>query len=148
MANTYSQIYIQLIFCVKKREKLIEKKWRSELFMYITGVIKHKNQKLYAIGGVADHIHILVSIKPSLSISDFARDLKTSSTKWINEKQFINKKFEWQIGFGAFSYNQNLLDTVINYINRQEEHHAKKDFIAEYKELLDHYKIDYNELYI
>jgi len=148
MTNTYTQIYIQLVFCVKKREKLIDKSWRQELFMYISGILKNKDQKLYAIGGVEDHIHILVSIKPSISISDLVRDIKMHSSSWINQKHLARKKFEWQPGFGAFSYNQKLLNTVINYIVNQEKHHEKKDSKTEYKEILNHYLVDFNEKYL
>ncbi len=148
MSNTYTQIYIQIVFCVKKREKLIDKSWRQELFKYISGIIQNKGQKLYAIGGVEDHLHILVSMKPSISISELVRDIKMNSTYWINQKHFVKKRFEWQPGYGAFSYNQKLLDTVINYIFRQEVHHAKKDFKTEYKEMLNHYQVDFNEKYL
>jgi putative transposase len=148
MSNTYTQIYIQIVFCVKKREKLIDKSWREELFKYISGIIQNKGQKLYAIGGVEDHLHILVSMKPSISISELVRDIKMNSTYWINQKHFVKKRFEWQPGYGAFSYNQKLLDTVINYIFRQEVHHAKKDFKTEYKEMLNHYQVDFNEKYL
>ena len=123
MANTYTQIYIQLVFAVKGRQNLIQTKWKEEMYKYICGIVSGKQQKVYAIGGVSDHIHLLVSIKPTVLISDLVRDIKANSSKWINEKQFVNGKFEWQTGFGAFSYSHSHLTNVIRYIENQEEHH-------------------------
>ena len=147
MPNTYSQLYIQIVFSVKGRQNLIHKNWRDELYKYICGIVNAKNQKVYAIGGVADHIHILVSLKPTIAISDLVRDIKANSSKWINEKGLIIGKFHWQEGFGAFSYSQTQLETIINYINNQE-HHQKKKFKDEYIELLKKFEIEYNEKYL
>jgi REP element-mobilizing transposase RayT len=148
MANTYSQIYIHIVFSVKGRQNLIQKNWKDELHKYICGIVNGKNQKVYAIGGVADHIHLLVSINPSMAISDLVRDVKANSSKWINEKRFLNTKFQWQEGFGAFSYAQSQLNNVIAYINNQEQHHQKKTFKDEYLELLQNFEIEYNEKYL
>jgi len=148
MANTYSQLYIHIVFSVKGRQNLIQKNWKDELHKYICGIVNGKNQKVYAIGGVADHIHLLVSINPSMAISDLVRDVKANSSKWINEKRFLNTKFQWQEGFGAFSYAQSQLNNVIAYINNQEQHHQKKTFKDEYLELLRNFEIDYNEKYL
>jgi putative transposase len=148
MANTYSQLYIHIVFSVKGRQNLIQKHWKDELHKYICGIVNGKNQKVYAIGGVADHIHLLVSINPSMAISDLVRDVKANSSKWINEKRFLNTKFQWQEGFGAFSYAQSQLNNVIAYINNQEQHHQKKTFKDEYLELLQNFEIDYNEKYL
>lgn len=148
MANTYSQIYLQVVFSVKGRQNLIHKDWREELHKYICGIVNGKEQKVYAIGGIGDHIHILVSIKPNIALSDLVRDIKANSSKWINEKGFVNGKFQWQEGFGAFSYAQSQLDTVIAYINNQEQHHLKKTFKEEYMELLQKFIVDYDEKYL
>lgn len=148
MANTFSQIYIHIVFSVKGRQNLIQTKWKDELHKYICGIVNGKEQKVYAIGGVADHIHILISIKPNVAISDLVRDIKANSSKWINEKRFLIGKFQWQEGFGAFSYAQSQLDTVIAYINNQEQHHKKKTFKEEYTEMLQKYNIDYDEKYL
>lgn len=109
---------------------------------------KRKRAKVYAIGGVADHIHLLVSIKPTISISDLVRDIKANSSKWINEKQYVVGKFQWQEGFGAFSYAHSQLDTVIPYINNQEQHHKLITFKDEYMELLQKFNIPYDEKYL
>jgi putative transposase len=148
MANTYTQIYLHIVFSVKGRQNLIQKKWKEELYKYICGIVNGKEQKVYAIGGVADHIHILVSIKPNIVISDLVRDIKANSSKWINEKRYVIGKFQWQEGFGAFSSAQSQLDVIITYINNQEKHHQNKTFKDEYLELLQKFNIEYDEKYL
>lgn len=148
MANTYSQIYLHIVFAVKGRQSLIHPKWRDELYKYICGIVNNKQQKVYAIGGVSDHIHILVSIKPNVLISDLVRDIKANSSKWIKEKQFVRGKFEWQEGFGVFSSAQSQLDVLINYINNQEKHHQQKTFKSEYLGLLEKFNVEYDEKYL
>jgi REP element-mobilizing transposase RayT len=148
MSNTFTQIYLHVIFSVKGRQNLIQKNWMEELHKYICGIVKVKEQKIYAIGGVADHIHLLVSIKPNIALSDLVRDIKANSSKWINEKGFVKGKFQWQEGFGAFSYAQSQLDTVIAYINNQEQHHLKKTFRDEYVELLQKFNVKYDDKYL
>jgi putative transposase len=148
MADTYSQIYIQIVFAVKGRQNLISKKWKDEIYKYITGIITNQKQKLIAINGMPDHIHILVGIKPNVSISDLVRDIKTSSSKFINEQKWINGKFEWQTGFGAFSYGHSQLTPVIKYIENQEEHHKTKTFKEEYITFLKLFNIDFKNEYI
>ncbi len=148
MANTYSKIYIQIVFSVKGRQSLIQNEWKEELYKYICGIINGNEQKVYAIGGVADHLHILISIKPNIAISDLVRDIKANSSKWVNEKRFVNCKFHWQEGFGAFSYAQSQIDTVIAYINNQEMHHQKRTFKDEYLDLLQKFNVKYDEKYL
>jgi len=148
MANTFTQVYIQIVFSVKGRQNLIQQSWREELYKYICGIVNGKEQKVYAIGGVADHIHILVSIKPNIAISDLVRDIKANSSKWINEKGYVIGKFQWQEGFGAFSYAQSQLDNVIAYINNQEQHHQKKTFKEEYIGLLQKFNVSYDDQYL
>ena len=148
MANTYSQIYIHVVFAVKGRENLITNSWKDELYKYICGIVNNNNQKVYAINGARDHVHLLLSIKPNCSLSDLMRDIKASSSKWINEKKHVKGKFQWQEGFGAFSYSQSQLNQVISYIDNQEKHHSKKTFNQEYIELLKKFKIEYDEKYV
>ena len=148
MANTYSQLYVQIVFAVKGRQNLISKKWKGEIYKYITGIITNQKQKLIAINGMPDHIHILVGIKPNVSISDLVRDIKSSSSKLINEQKWINGKFEWQTGFGAFSYGHSQLTNVIKYIENQEEHHKTKTFKEEYIAFLKLFNIDFKSEYL
>ena len=132
MANTYSQIYIQIVFAVKGRQNLIAKENREELHKFITGIVTNREQKLLSIFAMPDHVHILVGMKPSISISDLVRDIKAGSSKFINDSKWINGKFNWQEGFGAFSYSKSNLDNVVKYILNQEEHHKKRTFKDEY----------------
>ncbi len=148
MANTYTQIHLQLVFAVKYRAALIEKSWEDELYQYISGIIREQKHKLLIINGVADHIHILIGFKPHQALSALMQDIKGSSSKWINERDLSRKKFSWQEGYGAFSYSNSHLNNVINYIKNQEEHHHKISFIDEYKTFLKEYEIDFDERYI
>src|SRR6266498_5134481 len=132
MPNTFSQIYIHVVFSVKYRTNLINKSWKDELFKYITGIVKTKNQKLISINGTRNHVHILLGIKPDARLSDLVRDIKANSTGFINSKRFSAGKFEWQEGYGAFSCSQSQLPDVIKYIENQEEHHRVKTFREEY----------------
>lgn len=148
MADTYSQIYIQIVFAVKGRANFISPKWKDELYKYITGIIANEGQKLIAINGMPDHIHVLIGLKPTVALSNLVRDVKANSSRLINEKRWVAGKFEWQSGFGAFSYSHSQLDNVIRYIQTQEEHHKKKKFKEEYIEFLNLYNIDYKNEFI
>jgi putative transposase len=148
MADTYSQIYIQIVFAVKNRKALIKFEWEEQLYKYITGTITNKGQKLIAINGTSSHIHIFIGMKPSCCLSDLVREIKKSSNEFIQEKRFTPFKFEWQSGYGAFSYNHSQLDNVYNYILNQKEHHKKKTFKDEYLDFLKYFQIDYKEEYL
>ena len=148
MQNTYSQIYIQIVFAVKGRENLIEEKNRNELQKLITGIVSKRNQKMLAIYAMPDHVHILIGMEPDISISDLVRDIKAGSSKFINDSKWINGKFNWQQGFGAFSYSKSHLDNVIKYILNQKEHHEKETFKVEYLNFLEKFGIEYNEKYL
>jgi len=116
--------------------------------MYIGGIFRNKGQKLIAIGGVEDHIHVLFGLKPSMAISDLVRDVKSDSTEFINKKQFVRRRFYWQEGFGAFSYSRSQLDAVGKYVLEQEAHHANRSFKEEYVALLDRFEVDYDDRYL
>ena len=148
MPNTFSQLYIQVVFAVKGRENVISKQWKDELYKYITGICTNQKQKLIAINGVADHVHLFIGIKPTIAIADLVRDIKANSSKFINEKRWVKGKFSWQEGYGVFSYSHSQLDSVIKYIENQEIHHAKKTFKEEYIEFLTKFSIEYNEKYL
>jgi REP element-mobilizing transposase RayT len=148
MPNTYTQIHIHFVFAVKHRNAVINDSWKEELYKYIAGIIRNNEHKLIAIGGMPDHIHILIGVRPSQSISDLMQDVKGNSSKWINEKRYLNTKFEWQEGYGAFSYSKSQINDVVNYINNQETHHAKKSFKEEYLEILKKFEVDYDEKYV
>ncbi len=148
MSGTYSRIYIQIVFAVKYRDNLIQENWEEELYQYITGIVQNKDQKLLAINGMPDHIHILIGLKPSCSISDLVREIKKSSTAFINEKKFTNTKFNWQEGYGAFSYSHSSLNNVVNYVLNQKSHHRKRSFKEEYTEFLEKFEIEYKDEYL
>jgi len=148
MANTYTQLYVHSIFAVKGRESLIYRTWKEDLYKYITGIVSNKNQKLLAINGVSDHIHLLIGFNPDCSLSDLIRDIKANSSKWINQNQLIKGKFEWQKGFGAFTISQSHIDRVVKYILNQEQHHKKNTFKDEYVEFLNIYQIDFKSEYL
>lgn len=148
MANTYTQIHIQLVFVVKFRNGLISLSWKEELYKYIAGIISENNHKLLAINGMPDHLHIFVGLRPTQSISDLCMRVKASSSKWINSKGFLKCRFEWQEGFGAFSYSKVEVPKIINYIRNQETHHKSKSFKEEYEKFLKDFEVDYEERYI
>lgn len=147
MANTYTEIHIQFVFAVKYRNAVIDSSWKDELYKYITGIIQNNKHKLVSINGMPDHLHILIGMRPTQSISDLLQDIKGASSKWINEKKFLNSKFEWQEGYGAFSYGKSQIQNVINYIENQEIHHQKKSFQEEYIDFLNLFEIEYDEKY-
>jgi putative transposase len=148
MANTYSQIYIHIVFVVKGRQNLIPKSKREELQRYITGIVQNRGQKMLAVFCMPDHSHILTGLKPSIALSDLVRDIKAGSSNFINDNKWVNGKFSWQEGFGAFSYSRSQIDTVIKYILRQEEHHRRRTFKEEYIELLKKFEVEYDEKYL
>ncbi len=148
MSSTYSQIYIQIVFAVKGRQSLIQQSWEEELYKYITGIVQNKGQKMLAINGMPDHIHLLIGMKPSCNLSDLVREIKKSSNGFINEKRFSAYKFEWQEGYGAFSYSHSALDNVIGYITNQKDHHRKKSFREEYVDFLKKFEVEYKEEYL
>ena len=146
--STYSQIYIQIVFAVKNRQALIANSWQEELYKYVTGIVQNKGQKMLAINGMPDHIHILIGMKPSCCLSDLVREIKKSSNSFVKEKEFSKYKFEWQEGFGAFSYSHSSLDNVIGYIKNQKEHHKKENFKEEYIDFLENFQIDFKDEYL
>ena len=148
MANTYTQIYIHVVFAVEGRQNLIQPEHNDELQKYITGIISAQKQKLIAINNMPDHLHLLAGLRPDSSLSDLVRDVKAGSSKFINEKHWMIGRFSWQEGFGAFSYSRSQLGAVIRYIGNQQKHHAKKTFHEEYVALLEKFGVDYDRRYI
>ena len=148
MPNTYTQIYIQTVFTVQNKISLILPQWQDDLYKYITGIVQNNGHKLIAVNGMPDHIHLFIGMKPNQSLSDLMQDVKGDSSRWIHEKSFTKGKFEWQAGFGGFSYSISQIDTVVKYINNQKTHHQRKTFIQEYLEFLEKFKVPYDERYI
>jgi len=148
MSNTYTQLYVQIVFAVKGRENLLQKPWRSEIFKYMAGTITAKNQKPIIVNGVSDHVHLFVCMTPSITISDLVRDVKNNSSKFINNKRFVKGRFSWQNGFGAFTYSHSQLDNVYKYVLNQEAHHKKRGFKEEYLDLLNKFDVNYDSQYL
>ena len=148
MANTYSQIYIHVVFTVQGRINLIPKQHREELHKIITGIISNRNQKLISVFAMPDHVHILIGLKPSMALSDLIRDIKSGSSKYITEKKWVKGKFSWQEGHGSFSHSRSQINQVANYILNQEEHHRKKTFKEEYLDMLNKFEVEYDEKFL
>ena len=148
MANTYTQLYAQLVFSPKGRANLITNKIKANVHKYIIGVIKGCNQKPIIINGMPDHIHILVGFSPDIALSDLVRDIKANTTNYINKNKLVPGKFAWQRGFGAFTYSKSQMPHVIKYINEQEEHHRIRTFQEEYLELLNKFEIEFENEYL
>ena len=148
MANTYTQIYIHVVFAVEGRQNLIRGEHNDELQKYITGIISGERQKMIAINNMPDHLHLLIGLQPDYALSDLVRAVKAGSSRFINEKRWVAGRFSWQEGFGAFSYSRSQLGAVIRYIENQQKHHAKKSFREEYIDLLKKFNVEYDERYI
>ena len=148
MANTFTQIHIQVVTAVRFRDSLIDPKWNARLHQYMTGIIQNHTHKVLAINSMPDHIHFLIGFRPHQSLSDLVGIVKGESSEWINQENLTLRKFRWQEGYGAFSYTKAQVIPVVNYILNQEEHHKKRTFLEEYKDLLDEFNIDYDERYI
>lgn len=147
MANTYTQIHIQSVFAVKKRTGLVQPTWKDELYKYITGIVKAHDHKVLAINGMPDHIHLFFGMRPTQSLSDLMQDVKGNSSKWINERGFCKGRFEWQEGYGGFSYSKSQVNDVVTYIENQEIHHQKRSFVDEYNDFLEKFEIDFDKRY-
>jgi putative transposase len=148
MANTYTQIHIQIVFAVRGRENLITKNHREKLQQFITGIVHNRDQKLLAIYCMPNHTHILIGMNGTIALSDLVRDIKAGSSKFINDNRWITGKFSWQEGYGAFSYSRDQIKNVIHYILNQEAHHTKTTFREEYIGLLNEFEIPYEEKYL
>jgi REP element-mobilizing transposase RayT len=146
--STYIQILYQVVFSTKYREKTLEKGNRETLYKYIAGIINNKNCKLYEIGGIEDHIHIVFQLHPSVSLSSLVKDIKIASNLYIKKNQLFKNFTGWQEGYGAFTYSIKDKERLINYVKNQEKHHGMNTYIMEYKELLNENDIDFEEKYL
>jgi len=148
MANTYHQILVQTVFPAKYWDAILEKSWREELFSVIANLINETGCHTIIINGVEDHVHCFFGLKPSISVSEVMKNTKAKSSKWINESGILEHNFEWQPGFGAFSYSRSQLNQVYQYILNQEKHHENQTFFDEYIGFLNKFEVDYEERYL
>lgn len=146
--SNYSQIIIQIVFAVRGRQSLIKPDWEERLYQYISGIVRGKNQKLLAINGTENHIHILVGLEPSCCLSDLVREIKKASNEFINTNSLSPYKFSWQEGFGAFSYSKRDMGNVISYIDNQKQHHKSQNFKTEYVGMLKSNAVKYDDRYL
>jgi REP element-mobilizing transposase RayT len=144
----YTKLVYHIVFSTKNREKALVKTHRKQLFQYIWGIIKNKNGHLYRLNGVEDHIHILVGLRPNMTISNIVKDIKVNSTNWIREKRYFPKFDSWQVGYGAFTVSEYEKEGLIEYIKNQEEHHKKETFEEEFRRLLEEHGIEFEEKYL
>lgn len=148
MANTYHQIYLQIVFAVKFRKAMIDKSWKGRLFGLMGNLINENNARTIIVNGVEDHVHCFLGLKPVESVSELMKAVKAKSSKWVNDHHLTPDRFEWQTGYGVFSYHQSLVNTVYQYILNQESHHKKRTFKEEYVDFLKKFEIDYDEQYL
>jgi len=148
MANTYHQFYLQTVFAAKYRKAVISNEWKNTLFGVIGNLINEANCKTLIVNGVEDHVHCFVGLKPVVSVSELMKAVKAKSSKYINDHSLTTQRFEWQEGYGVFSYGQRDVDKIYKYIQHQEEHHKIQTFREEYVGLLKEFNIEYNEQYI
>jgi putative transposase len=148
MANTYHQIYLQTVFAVKYRNAVIHKAWKQTLFGVIGNLINETSCKTIIVNGVEDHVHCFLGLKPVVSVSELMKTVKAKSSKYINDHSLTKERFEWQEGYGVFSYSQSAVDNVFKYIQNQEEYHKKQTFRDEYLDFLNRFKVEYDEQYI
>jgi REP element-mobilizing transposase RayT len=148
MPNTYTQLYIHFVFAVKYRAALLNESWDDRLRLYIIATVQNNGHKVLAINHMPDHLHLFVGLNPAQSISDLMRLVKGDSSEWINKEKLTSTKFQWQDGYGAFSYSRSQIDKVVKYILNQQEHHKKTSFLDEYREILKSFDVDFDERYI
>lgn len=148
MSNTYTQMHIQLVFAVQGRASLIKRDWKNNLYGYITGIVQNHGHKMLQINGMPDHLHIFIGYNPRQSIADLVETIKTDSNHYIKREGFCPRKFNWQEGYGAFSYARSQVDAVIKYVANQETHHRNKTFREEYIQMLQKFEVKYKDEYL
>ena len=148
MASTHTSISIHFIFAVSGRENAITTQFKEDLLGYIGGIVKNHKHSVFAINSHFDHVHMFLGVHPSQSISDLMRDVKSNSSRFMNEKRSSNRRFEWQDGYAAFSYARSQREQVIKYIETQEEHHRERSFREEVIEMLQKFEIQFDERYL
>ena len=148
MAGTYTNLIYHMVFSTKERAPLLTDDVASELYPYIGGIIRGEGGVALEIGGMADHLHLLVQLKPKPSVADVLMKIKGNSSKWMNEQQKCSCRFGWQEGYGAFSVSESQVPVVAKYIQSQEDHHRSRGFKEEFIEFLEKHGIEYDDRYI
>lgn len=146
--GTFTQIYLQFVMAVKFREAILKQEYQKEVFSFMSGLINSMGHKSYAINGMPDHVHIFMSFTPKHSPAETIKEIKRASTNFINEKKWFPGKFQWQNGYGCFSYSKSHIDNVVKYILNQQNHHRKVKFKDEYLEFLRKFEVDFDEQFL
>ena len=146
MGSTFFSLHYHIVFSTKERLPLIHAEWRPRVHSYLGGIVRGMNGVAEIVGGVADHVHLLVSLRPVHCVADLMRDMKKDSSNWVKEK--FDNRFAWQEGYGAFTVSPSATNSVRNYIAKQEVHHGKHSFADELKELLERAGVVYEEKYL
>ncbi|MGD0459661.1 MAG: IS200/IS605 family transposase [Terriglobia bacterium] len=146
--STHTQICYHVVFSTKGRQPTLQANRREDLFRYIWGILKNRESYLYRINGTEDHLHILTSFHPSVSLADLVKDVKTGSSLWIKKEGVFRAFSHWQDGYGAFTHSRREIDCLIEYIKGQEEHHRRTTFVEEYRKLLEEAGIEFDERYM
>ena len=145
MSHTYAQNVVHVVFSTKGRHKTMGSEFRPKLWAYVTGICRKLDIYVHSVGGMEDHIHLLIQIPPVLALSKAVATIKANSSRWASEE---GRKFAWQEGYAAFSVSTSVIPVVIRYIRNQEEHHKKMDFGAEFVVLLKKHGIEFDPKYV
>ena len=146
--GTYTKLSYHVVFSTKYRRRTITETIQERLYEYIGGIVRKQNGSLVEIGGIEDHIHMLVNLSPANSVSDAVRDIKANSSKWFKEQPGATSLFEWQKGYGTFTVSHSQIDVVRHYIRNQREHHRTMNFEEEYVKILQRHGIEYERKYL
>jgi putative transposase len=148
MSHSFASLLVHSVFSTKERRPLIDAELRERLWPYLGGIARQLDAKALAVGGVADHVHVLLSLPPTRGVAEVLRDLKANSSAWVHETWPSRAEFAWQTGYGAFSVSESNCAAVVEYIARQEQHHRRMSFQEEFIRLLKKHNIAYDERYI
>jgi putative transposase len=146
--GTFTQMYVQLVFAVKNRDAVLTKVIRKRIFEYISGISTNLKHKSIIVNETSNHVHILIGLNPSISVSDTVHDIKRSSSLFINNEKLCPRRFSWQEGYGGFTYSRSQIDEVYNYIENQESHHKKRTFREEYIDILIKNEIEFDQQFL
>jgi REP element-mobilizing transposase RayT len=148
MASTFSNLLYHVVFSTKRREPLIRPNLQKDLYAYLGGIIRGERGTMLAIGGMSDHVHIVMRLRPDHSLADMVKTFKAKSSKWVNQQRRIPGRFSWQTGYGAFTVSKSQLPKVLQYVKNQQQHHRGRSFKEELIELLRKHEIEYDERYL
>lgn len=148
MPQSHSNILIHLIWRTKDRHPWLKSGLREKAHAFLAGAVRQLDCEAYRVGGVADHVHLSVRLSRTLSVANLVKEIKTASSKWLKEQAPEFTGFHWQLGYGAFSVGMSQKESLLHYIDTQEEHHRRRTFQEEYRDFLQKYEIEYDERYV